>query len=512
MFDVRERCFTIFPAAKHLARRGDHRMSGSVTGAHLGWRRVLRRKPISMLNAESGADTGGGELRRGIGTARLTMIGVGSTVGTGIFIVLNEAVPKAGPAVVLSFVLAGITAALTALCYAELASAIPVAGASYTYAYATLGEIIAYVVGACLLLEYGVATSAVAVGWGEYLNALLGDTVGWQLPAALSAPPGDGGIVNVPAAVLVALCCVLLMRGAKESATINAITVCIKLGVLLLFVVVALRAFDSANLHPFTPFGIAGIGTAASTVFFSYIGMDCVSTAGEEVRNPRRTLPLAIFWCIVIVTTIYILVALAGVGAQPWGKFEGQSAGLAAILGDITHAGWPAILLAAGGVVSIFGVTLTTLYGQTRILFSMGRDGMVPKFFHTVHPRRRTPIRNTAVVSAFVGLLAAVVPLDTLANLTSMGTLVAFTVVSIGVIVLRRTRPDMYRGFRVPGYPVVPILSIAACVYLIVELPWETYLMFVVWIGLALALYFGYGIKHSKLAALPEDANEAAAQ
>ncbi|MER7079658.1 amino acid/polyamine/organocation transporter, APC superfamily (TC 2.A.3) [Saccharopolyspora kobensis] len=477
-------------------------MSGSAptTAPASGWGRVMRRKPVSRLNAESGADSGGSELRRSLGVFRLTMIGVGSTVGTGIFIVLNEAVPKAGPAVVVSFVLAAITAALTALCYAELASTIPVSGASYTYAYATMGELIAFIVGACLLLEYGVAASAVAVGWGEYLNALLGDVTGWQLPAEFSAPPGEGGILNVPAAVLVTACCLLLVRGAKESATINAITVCIKLAVLLLFVAVAFTAFNAENAQPFAPFGAAGVGAAASMVFFSYIGMDTVSTAGEEVRNPRRTLPLALFWCVVIVTSIYLLVAIAGIGAQPWQRFEGQQAGLAAILGDLTGSGWPAIVLAAGGVVSIFGVTLTTIYGQTRILFSMGRDGMVPKVFHTVHPRRRTPVHNTLIVSLFVGLLAAVVPLNTLANLTSMGTLVAFTVVSAGVVILRRTRPDLDRGFRAPGGPVVPALSIAACVYLISQLPWSTYLMFAIWLALALTLYFTYSVKHSTLA------------
>lgn len=465
---------------------------------------LLRRKPIATLKAETGTDTEGGELRRSMGLVRLTMLGVGSTVGTGIFIVLNEAVPEAGPSVVISFVIAGITAALSALCYAELASTIPVSGASYTYAYATLGEVIAYIVGACLLLEYGVATSAVAVGWGQYLNALLGDTIGWQLPEVLSAPPGEGGIINVPSVVLVGLCCTLLVRGTRESATINAVTVFIKLGVLLLFCVVALMAFSEDNLHPFSPFGVAGIGTAASTIFFSYIGMDTVSTAGEEVPNPRRTLPLAIVASVVLVTVIYVLVAIAGIGAQPWGEFEGQDAGLAAILGKVTNAGWPAIVLAAGGVISIFGVTLATLYGQTRVLFSMGRDGMVPKVFHKVNPRTRTPIHNTLIVSGFVSVLAAIVPLNTLADLTSMGTLVAFSVVSVGVIVLRRTRPDLPRAFRVPAYPVVPCLSVAACLYLIYGLPWETYAMFGVWIALALTLYFTYSIKHSRLAQPPD--------
>lgn len=460
---------------------------------------LLRRKSIATLKAETGADTEGGELRRPMGLVRLTTLGVGSTVGTGIFIVLNEAVPTAGPAVVLSFVLAGVTAALSALCYAEMASAIPVAGASYTYAYATLGELIAYLVGACLLLEYGVAASAVAVGWGEYLNELLGETTGWQLPEALSAPPGEGGIINVPSVVLVALCCALLVRGTRESALANAITVFIKIAVLLLFCAVAFTAFDSGNLHPFNPHGITGVGTAASTIFFSYIGMDIVSTGAEEVSNPRRTLPLAIVSSIVIVTGVYILVALAGVGAQPAGEFAGQQAGLAAILSKVTSASWPSVVLAAGGVVSIFGVTLATLYGQTRVLFSMGRDGMLPETFHRVSPRTGTPVRNTIIVSTFVAVLAAMVPLDTLADLTSMGTLVAFAVVSVGVLVLRRTRPDLERGFRVPGYPVVPLLSVAACLYLIWGLPLETDLMFGLWLLLALILYFSYSIRHSRV-------------
>ena len=343
------------------------------------------------------------------------------------------------------------------------------------------------------------ATSAVAVGWGQYLNALLGDTVGWQLPEALSAPPGDGGIVNVPSVVLVALCCTLLIRGTRESALVNAITVFIKIAVLLLFCAVAFTAFQSSNLQPFNPFGVAGIGTAASTIFFSYIGMDIVSTGAEEVRNPRRTMPLAIIASILIVTTVYILVALAGVGAQPAGEFQGQEAGLAAILSKVTSAGWPAAVLAAGGVVSIFGVTLATLYGQTRVLFSMGRDGMLPETFHKVSPRTGTPVRNTLIVSTFVAVLAAVVPLDTLADLTSMGTLVAFTVVSIGVMVLRRTRPDLERGFKVPGYPVVPALSVAACLYLIWGLPLETDVMFAIWLVLALVVYFTYSIRHSRV-------------
>lgn len=470
-----------------------------------GWRRLLRRMPVSQLNHDAGAESGGTELKRSLGVFHLTMIGVGSTIGTGIFIVLNEAVPEAGPAVILSFIIAGITAGLTALCYAELASSIPASGSSYSYAYATLGEIVAYVVGACLLLEYGVASSAVAVGWGEYLNELLHSTTGMQLPAALSSPPGEGGVVNVPAAALVAMCCVLLVRGAKESALVNTITVCIKLAVLLLFIVVAMSAFSDGNFRSFAPFGVAGIGTAASSVFFSYIGMDIVSTAGEEVRDPRKNLPLAIFWSIAIVTTVYVLVAIAGVGAQNWQEFEGQEAGLAAILSNVTQSGWPAIALAAGGVISIFGVTLATIYGQTRILFAMGRDGMLPATFHKVDPRTKTPVHNTLIVCAVVSVLAALVPLSVLADLTSMGTLVAFGVVSTGVIVLRRSRPDLPRGFRVPGYPVTPLLSIAACAYLIFQLDVRTYTLFAFYLAAALVFYFTYSVRHSRLATRPAE-------
>lgn len=469
------------------------------------YKRVFRRKSIETLLAETGTDGDGGALRRSVGAARLAMLGIGSTVGTGIFVVLNVAVPEAGPAVVLAFMLAGGTAALAALCYAELASAIPVSGSSYTYTYATMGELIAFVVGACLFLEWGVASAAVAVGWAEYLNSLLLDLVGWQLPAGLSAAPGEGGYINLPAMVLVMLCCALLARGTRESATVNAVTVVIKVSVLLLFSVIALTAFSSSNLQPFAPLGIASIGTAASSLFFSYLGMDIVSTAGEEVRDPRRAIPRAILWCVATVTILYMLVAVAALGAQDWRLFEGQQAGLAAILRSVTDAGWPALVLAAGGVVSIFGVTLTCLFAQTRILFSMSRDGMLPPVLHRVHPGTGTPVRNTLIVSSLAAVLAGLLPLSTLADLTSMGTLVAFTVVSIGVLILRRTKPDLARGFRVPGYPYIPLLSVVACLYLAVQLGARTYVLFVVWIALALVFYFSYSVRHSRLAAATDN-------
>ncbi|MEV8099656.1 amino acid permease [Kitasatospora sp. NPDC085879] len=456
-------------------------------------RQLLRRKPVGALQ------DGGGELRRTVGLFQLTMIGIGATIGTGIFFTLDSAVPEAGPAVVLSFVIGAVTAALTALCYAELASAVPVSGSSYSYAYATLGEFAAYAVGWCLLLEYAVSGAAIAVSWGQYLNDLTERLFGFQLPQAIAAPPGAGGFVNLPGAVLVLLCCLLLVRGAKQSALVNTVMVLVKLAVLALFVVVGATGFHTANLHPFAPMGAAGIGAAASTVFFSFIGLDAVSTAGEEVKNPRRTLPLAIIGALLVVTAVYVLVALVGVGAQPWTAFGGQEAGLSAILTRVTGASWPGLLLSAGAVLSIVSVVLVVLYGQTRILYTMSRDGMLPALFRRVGPRSGTPVAGTVVVGALVAVLAAVVPLDVLADLTSLGTLVAFAVVSLGVLILRRTAPDLERGFRVPGHPVVPVLSVAFCGYLLYGLPADTWLMFAVWLALAVAVYLGYSRHHSAL-------------
>ncbi|MFC9294990.1 APC family permease [Streptomyces sp. NPDC057011] len=457
---------------------------------------LLRRKPLHTFGEES---SGGGGLRRTIGPFQLTMIGIGATIGTGIFFVLGSAVPEAGPAVIVSFAIAAAAAALTALCYAELASAVPVSGSSYSYAYATLGEFTAWAVGWCLLLEYAVSGAAIAVSWGQYLNDLTQRTFGFQMPDAISAPPGAGGVVNLPGVVLVGLCCLLLVRGAKESAVVNTVMVLVKLGVLVLFVVIGASGFDSGNFHPFAPLGAAGIGSAAATIFFAFIGLDAVSTAGEEVRNPRRTLPLAIIGSLLVVATVYVLVAVVGVGAQPWTAFDGQEAGLSAILGDVTGAGWPAVLLSAGAVLSIISVTLVVLYGQSRILYTMGRDGLLPSAFHRVSPRSGTPVFTTLLTGGFVAALAAFFPLDLLADLTSMGTLAAFTVVSLGVLILRRTAPDLDRGFRVPGHPVVPLLALLACGYLISQLPLDTYLLFGGWLAMALAVYIIYSRSNSRL-------------
>jgi APA family basic amino acid/polyamine antiporter len=464
---------------------------------------MLRRRPVVGAPVAHGASVG---LKRTIGSFQLSMFGIGATVGTGIFFVLSEAVPEAGPSVVVSFLTAGLAAGLAVLCYAELASAVPVSGSTYSYAYATLGEVMAMVVAACLLLEYGVATAAPAVGWSQYVNKLLENFIGHGLPQVLSAAPWDSdpGWINLPAVVLVMLCALLLIRGASESAKVNTIMVVIKLGVLAMFAVIALTAFRTDRFAEFAPFGVAGIGAAAGTIFFSYIGLDAISTAGDEVREPQKTMPRALIAALLVVTGFYVVVTVAALGAQDWPEFDGQEAGLAAILDQVTGARYWGTVLAAGAVISIFSVTLVTMYGQTRILFSMGRDGLLPPLFARVNPRSMTPVNNTVIVAVIVAVLAGLVPLNYLADLVSIGTLVAFVVVSVGVILLRTREPDLPRGFRVPGYPVTPVLSILACGYILFSLRWYTWLAFACWVAVVLAFYFTWGRHHSALNKLRE--------
>jgi amino acid transporter len=451
------------------------------------------------MEAETGSETGQSELSRSIGLFQLAMFGVGATIGTGIFFVLTEAVPVAGPAVVWSFVIAGLVAGLTAVCYAELAGAVPVSGSSYSYSYATIGELPAMVVAACLLLEYGVSGAAVAVGWSQYLNELLDNVFGFQIPEALSQAPEQGGVINLPAIILITMCCLLLIRGASESATVNTIMVLIKIGVLVMFILIGVTGWNSNNLADFAPFGISGITAASGIIFFSYIGLDAVSTAGEEVKDPHRTMPLAIMIALVVVTGLYVMVSVVAVAAQPWPEFQGQEAGLSAILEKITGSTWPGTLVAAGAVISIFSVTLVVIYGQSRILFAMARDGMIPEIFHRVNARTRTPAVNTIIVSGVIAVLAGFIPIDFLAEMTSVGTLVAFLVVSIAVIILRQRQPDLPRSFKVPGYPVVPILSVLGCLWIIKDLRPVTLGVFAIWVAVALVWYFAYGVKHSHL-------------
>ncbi|MFE5398826.1 amino acid permease [Streptomyces sp. NPDC056568] len=462
--------------------------------------RLMRRKPVERLVAEGGQGEGG-TLRRSLGLWQLTMISIGATLGTGIFVVLGEAVPKAGPAVTLSFVIAGLTALFSALSYAELAGTIPVAGSSYSYAYATMGELVAWVCGWCLVLEYGVSVAAVAVGWGEYLNELLDGTIGVTIPAALSAPPGDGGVFNLPALIVVLLAMAFLLGGARESARANTIMVLVKIAALVLFCAIGVQGFRSGNYEHFMPLGMAGVSAAGATLFFSYIGFDAASTAGEEAKNAQRDLPRAIMLSLVIVTVLYVLVAAVAVGAKPWRNFTDSEASLAQIMTDVTGHDFWGTLLAFCAVVAIASVVLTVLYGQTRVLFAMSRDGLVPKVFSRVHPKTGTPRANTLIVSLFCGLLAAAIPLGQLADATSIGTLFAFALVNVAVVVLRRTRPDMRRTFRVPLSPVLPALGFALCVWMMGSLSTVTWVVFGVWMAVGLVFYFVYGRRRSRLAA-----------
>src|SRR5271167_2966586 len=426
---------------------------------------MLRRRPVIGAPVAYGASE---HLKRSIGTFELTMFGVGSTIGTGIFFVMSLAVPEAGPGVIVSFIIAGIAAGLAALCYAELSSAVPVSGSSYSYAYTTLGEAVAMGVASCLLLEYGVATAAVSVGWSGYLNKLLSNLFGFQIPRALSAAPWDSepGYVNV----------------------------------LAMIVIIAFTAFDTNQRKDFAPFGIAGIGSAAGTIFFSYIGLDAVSTAGDEVKNPQTTMPRALIAALAIVTSFYVLVAVAALGTQPWQDFAAQQdAGLATVLDNVTHGKWASTILAAGAVISIFSVTLVTMYGQTRILFAMGRDGLLPSRFAAVNARTMTPVNNTVIVAVAAAMLAGLIPLDKLADMVSIGTLTAFIIVAVGVIILRVREPDLPRAFKVPGYPVTPVLSVLACGYILASLHWYTWIAFSGWVTLALIFYFVWGRHHSAL-------------
>lgn len=459
--------------------------------------RVLRRKPIDQLTHP------GSELKRTMGVGHLTMISIGATLGTGIFVVLGEAVPLAGPAIVVSFILAGVTALFSALSYAELAGLIPASGSSYSYTYATLGEIVAWVCGWCLVLEYGVSVAAVAVGWGQYVNELLHLVTGLRIPDALSQPPGAGGIVNIPAVLVVVLSMLVLLGGSKGSARTNTILVWVKVGSLLMFCAVAFTAFKAGNLQPLFPLGLAGMSAGAATLFFSYIGFDAASTAGEEAKNPQRDLPRAIILSLVVITALYCAVALAAVGAMPWQSFEGTEAALSRVLTDnVNGAIWP-ILLSIGAVVATTSVVLTVLYGQTRILYAMSRDGLVPSIFARLS-RNGVPFMNTVVVGLFIAVLAALVPLGSLADATSIGTLFAFALVNIAVIILRRTEPDRTRTFKVPFSPVTPLLGLAFCVYMMFSLGLDTWIAFLAWMVLGFVIYFGYSVRKARLA-VPSD-------
>ncbi|MEU4237201.1 amino acid permease [Actinoplanes sp. NPDC026619] len=443
-------------------------------------------------------------LKKSVGVTQLTAMGVGAIIGTGIFVVIGKGAGIAGPAVILSFILAAVACAFSALSYAELASSIPVSGSAYTYTYATLGEIVAWIIGWDLILEYGVSVAGIAVGWGGNLNAFLDAAFGYQLPDAIAKSPSEGGVFNLPAVFIVLAITFLLVRGVSESAKANLVMVVIKLAVLIFFLVVAFANFGTGNFKPFAPDGTDGVTSAAAIIFFAYIGFDAVSTGSEEAKKPGRDLPIAILASLGICTLFYVLTAVGAIGIATPDQMKGSDAPLAAALDQGAGISWAAGILALGAVVAITSVVLVIFYGQTRIFFAMCRDGLMPKRFATVNQRYGTPARLTIGLGVLIAILAALVPLGTIVELVNIGTLFAFVLVNIGVIILRRTRPEMPRPYRVPWVPVLPIIGVLFAIYLMSDLPWETWVRFGVWLVIGIAIYLLYGYRNSRLRTEPQ--------
>jgi basic amino acid/polyamine antiporter, APA family len=496
----------------------------------------MRTKPMSLLTTEAGEE-GEHTLKRSLGALNLVTLGIGAVIGAGIFTLTGQAAAlHAGPSVALSFVLAGLTCAFAGLCYAEFASIIPIAGSAYTYGYATLGELVAWIIGWDLTLEYAFGASTVASGWAGYFNSLL-QQFGIVIPPALttttgnvlvkyqgiwidrmSLPPGvsDAGLPHVTGAFnLVAMAIVLvvttiLVIGIKESANFNSAIVIVKLAIVGIFLAVGgMFLFHHpdvarANWHPFIPppdghgnFGWGGIPTAAASIFFAYIGFDAVSTAAQEARNPQRDMPIGILGSLVICTILYILVSLVLTGLVSY-KTLNVSAPVALAI-DATGVGWGSVLVKVGAVFGLATVMLVMLLGQTRVFYSMSRDGLLPKWASAVHPKFRTPWITTIVFGSFAAIMPAFLPIDQLSELVNIGTLLAFTIVSAGVWVLRVRQPELPRPFKTPLVPVVPFLGIVSALYLMSNLMKITWIVMILWLIVGLVIYFGYSIKHSKV-------------
>ncbi len=461
---------------------------------------LFEKKSIAALQA----DAESGALRRALGPVNLTTLGVGAIIGAGIFVLTGQAAAQyAGPAIVLSFVLAGIACAFAGLCYAELASMIPVAGSAYTYAYATMGEFIAWIIGWDLILEYSLGAATVAVGWSGYVTSFLAD-YGLHLPPHLAAAPGTavaGGtaLFNLPAALIVLAVSALLILGIQESARANATIVIIKVAVILLFIGFGASFVRAENLTPFIPqnageygsFGFSGIVRAAGVIFFAYIGFDAVSTAAQEAKNPQRDMPIGILASLAVCTILYIVVSLVLTGIVPFGRLN--VADPIAVGIDATGLSWLKPLVKLGAIAGLSSVILVMLLAQPRIFFAMSRDGLLPAWFGKVHPRFKTPHLTTAVTGILVAIAAGLFPIGVLGELVSIGTLLAFVIVCLGVLVLRKTSPELERPFRTPGMPWVPLLGAVACFYLMAGLPWVTWERLLIWLALGFVIYFVYG-------------------
>ncbi|MER6103226.1 amino acid permease [Streptomyces sp. NPDC001832] len=464
-------------------------------------------------------------LKKSLSALDLTVFGVGVIIGTGIFVLTGKVAKEiAGPATSLAFVAAGIVCALAALCYAEFASTVPVAGSAYTFAYASLGELVAWIIGWDLVLEFALGTAVVAVGWSGYVRSLM-DNFGWSVPDVLSGTDVAKGFgFDILAFILVLVLTVVLVLGMKLSARVTTIVVAIKLVVVLIVIVAGLFFVEAANYSPFIPeaqpqpsgsgltaplvqlmfgyaptnFGVMGIFTAASVVFFAFIGFDVVATAAEETKVPQRDMPRGILASLFICTVLYVAVSLVVTGMENYSQLsvEAPLADAFKAVGHPVYAGF----ISFGAAIGLTTVCLILLLGQTRVFFAMSRDGLLPRFFSVTHPRFRTPYRPTILLGVIIAIVAGFTSINELATLVNIGTLFAFVVVAVGVMVLRRTRPDLHRAFRTPWVPLIPILSVAASVWLMLNLPAETWLRFAVWMAIGAVVYFAYGRQHSRVA------------
>jgi len=456
---------------------------------------LFRRKSMNLMISQSQNKT----LERTMGVWDLIFLGVGCVIGTGIFVVTGVvAADSAGPGIMLSFVLAGIACALAAFCYAEFSSAVPLSGSVYTYTYATLGELFAFLIGWDLMLEYILAVSAVATGWSAYFQSLIAG-FNIHLPAAISSAPGvgKGGLIDLPAILIIMCITALVSKGIKESIKFNNFMVFVKLAVILLFIVVGVFYVKPDNWTPFMPFGFGGVITGAATVFFAYIGFDVIATASEEVKNPGKTMPIGIISSLAICTALYIAVSAVLTGMIPFTELN-VGAPVALALESVGHNSIAGII-SVGAVMGITTVILAMIYAQVRLSFAMSRDGLLPKIMSSVNEKTKTPFKNTWLTGTIAACIAGFVDLTTLAHLVNMGTLAAFTLISIAIIVLRKKFPELKGSFRVPFVPVLPIISALLCVGLAISLPGITWIAFVIWLAIGTIVYLLYSKKHSKL-------------
>jgi basic amino acid/polyamine antiporter, APA family len=448
------------------------------------------------------------QLKKNLTAFDLAALGIGSVVGTGIFVATGQGAQLAGPGILLSFIIAAVTCGFCALTYSELACMFPVAGSTYSYSYVAFGEVIAWIIGWDLMLEYLVAASAVASGWSTTFIGLI-QGAGVKLPKAILTPPIttneagkivlSGGVIDVPAVVITLLITLILYVGIKESAKINNIIVGVKIAVILLFIFLGVRHVSLANLTPMMPFGWKGVMAGAAIIFFAYIGFDAVSTAAEETKNPKKDVPLGLMLCLGVVIVLYVSVAFILTGIVPYKQIDVGNA-LPAALGRIGIQ-WGGALVATGAIIGMISTLLVTLYGQIRIFMVMARDGLLPAGFAKVHPVHKTPHICTWITGVATALIAGLFPLPMIIDLCNIGTLFAFVLVSIGVIVLRKTRPEVERKFKTPGVPFTPLITVAFCFYLMYSLPKITWIRFGIWLLAGLLIYFLYSVHHSKLQA-----------